>query len=235
MIESLRDPEIQTVLVVVGIIVAIIIYWKQRQRKSLGYEVLSCTPLSSVDRSTLWSYQQAGLQFTFKGEVVPKTHIITIKVTNTGNVPLKKDDYDDPINLSFGEKAKVLAIRVVKKKPETIPVTMSWSEAHKVIVNPMLLNSKDNFVIEMLVSDFDGRVRVGGRIVGVKEIKDIGGGMPTSREEELVNWLLIINAYILLFAIIYGAHLIVVITIGVLMWQGWRKLKFKVIRQFERD
>jgi len=235
MIESLRDPAVQTILVIiVTIIVPIIFYYKQRQRKSLGYEVLSCTPLSSVDRRILDNYRQAGLQFTFHGEVIPQAHFITIRVANTGNVPIKKDEYDDPINLSFGKKAKVLTTRVVEKKPETISVTMSWSEAHKVVVvDPMLLNSKWNFVIELLVTGFDGKVGVGGRIVGVNKVEDIRGGMPTSREEYLANEAIIINAYILLFAIIYGAHLVTIIATGALILQGWRKLKFKLIRQFE--
>jgi hypothetical protein len=234
MLEFLRDPAIQAVLVLVGIIVTIIVYWKQRQRKSLGYEVLSCTPLSSVDRKTLDNYRRVGLQFKFHGQTIRQGHFITVKVTNTGNVPIKKDDYDEEINLTFGEKAKILATRVVEKKPDTIPVTMSWSEAHKVIISKILLNSKDSFVVELLVSDFDGKVRVGGRIVGVKEIKDTRGGIPTSREEVLAEEAFVINAYILLFALIYEAHLVTIIAILVLILQGVRKLKLKAIRQFER-
>lgn len=110
MIEGLRDPAVQSIIAIVAVIVTVIIYLKQRKRKSLGYEVFSFIPLSSVDPSTLGSNQQAGLQFTFKGETVPQAHSISIKFTNSGNVPLPKEDYDEPISLSFGE-AKVLALR----------------------------------------------------------------------------------------------------------------------------
>jgi len=233
MIDFLRDPAIQVVLVIMTIIVPIILYWKQRQRKSLGYEVLSCIPLSSVDRRTLWSYQQAGLQFTFKGEVI---HLITIKVTNTGNVPIKKDDYDAPISFRFGEKAKVLAWRWVEKKPEIIELgTLKSDETGRATIDPTLLNSKDSFMIEMLVSGFDGHVRLGGRIVGVKEIKDMRGGLPTSREEDLAWETIWINVFILLFAIMYGAHLVIIIAIAVLILQTYRMLKLKLIRQIKRD
>jgi len=236
MLENLRDPAIQAVLVIAGIIVAILIYWKQRKHKSLGYEVLSCIPLSSVDPRTLWSYQQAGLQFTFKGKNIPQGHFISIKFTNTGNVPIKRDDYDAPISLGFGEKAKVLAWRWVEKKPETIDLgTLKFDETGKTTIDPTLLNSKDSFVIEMLVSGFDSQVRIGGRIVGVKEIKDMRGGLPISREEGLVEEALVVNIFIFLFAIISEAYFVAIIAFGVLILQVWRKLIFKSIRKFERE
>jgi len=229
MIESLRDPAVQSVIAIAAVIVAVIMYWKQRKRKSLGYEVSSLTPLSSVDPGTLWSYQQAGLQFTFKGEAIPQAHFISIKFTNSGNVDLPKKDYDEPISLSFGEKAKVLAFRPVKKEPETISLTLK-SDGSNVVINPTLLNSKDSFMIEVLVNGFDGEVRVGGRIVGVKEIKDVRGGLPTSREEELVDDAIFWYVLILVLAVVPGifAALFVPIPLAI---QIWRKIKLRIIRQ----
>jgi len=40
MSEILRDPAVQSILAIVAVIVPVVIYWKQRKRKSLGYEVL---------------------------------------------------------------------------------------------------------------------------------------------------------------------------------------------------
>jgi len=229
MIEYLRDPAVPSIIAIVGIIVAVIIYWRQRKRKSLDYEVVSFTPLSSVDPNTLWSYQQAGLQFTFKGETIPQAHFITIKFTNSGNVHIPKEDYAEPISLSFGKKAMVLAFRPVKKKPVDIPVTLK-TDGRNVIIDPTLLNPKENFVIEVLVSGFDGKVRIGGRIAGVKEIKDTRGGLPMSREEELVDEAIFVNILILLFAIVQGAFLAAAVAIVILIVQAWRKIVLKLIR-----
>lgn len=131
--------------------------------------------------------------------------------------------------MSFGEKAKVLAFRPVKKKPVDFPLILK-TDGRNVIIDPTLLNSKDNFVIEVLVSGFDGKVRIGGRIAGVKEIKDARGGLPMSREEELIDEAIFVNILILLFAIAQGAFLAAAVAIVILIAQAWRKIGLKLIR-----
>lgn len=224
---------VQITIGMATLVVSLIVYWKQRTHKSLGYEVSSLIPLSSVDPSTLWSYQQAGLKFTFNDTTVPQGHFITIRFTNTGNVPIKKEDYDEPINLSFGKSANVLAFRGLEKKPEAIQLNLKpdVDDVGKVVIAPNLLNSKDSFVIEVLVSGFDGKIITRGRIVGVKQIQDMRGGLPTSREEDLVDEALLCNVAISVFAIISGAYLVAIFSIPLSMLAFWRKIRLKVARQ----
>lgn len=232
MTEVLGNPAIQSALAIIGVIVAVAIYWKQRKHKSLGYEVLSFMPLSSVDSNTLSRYQQIGLQFMFNNEIIPQAHFITVKFTNTGNVPITKGDFDEPLSLSFGDKAKILACSWERQNPHTIKLEIKI-EAQKVTVDPTLLNSKDNFMIEMVVSGFEGKI-VGGRIVGVKEIEDIRGGLPISREEELVDEALFISAIIFIFSLISEAYFVAIIAVVIAIVQVWRKIKLKVIRQMSQ-
>lgn len=52
--EILRDPVWQfigAIFALAAIVIVVIIYWMQRQRKSLSYEIISCTPLLSVKSS----------------------------------------------------------------------------------------------------------------------------------------------------------------------------------------
>jgi len=233
MLEFLRDPAVQTVLAVLALVIAAAIYWKQRTRKSLGYEVLSISPLSSVSPSTLGGYQKVGLKFTFDGVVISQAHFITARFANTGNVPIKKEDYDEPMSLSFGKSANVLAYRGLEKKPETIQLSLKpdAGDVGKVVVDPTLLNSKDSFVIEVLVSGFDGKITPRGRIVGVKEIQDVRGGLPASREEDLVDEAFLMNLLISFFSIISGAYLVASISIPLFILGFWRKIKLKIARQ----
>lgn len=227
MSELLQDSTFKAILSVLAIIspASFFIYWKQRKRKSLGYELLSIMPLSSVDSNTLLSYRQIGLQITFNNEIISHAHFITVRITNTGNVPIKKEDFDEPITLYFGEKAKVLAWRGGGQNPE-IQIKLKI-EPQRVIVEPILLNDKDSFLIETFVSDFIGKVRVLGRIVGVKEIKDTSGGLPISREEELVNEALFLSIVIFLLAFLMMDYLIAIIAIGIAVLQVWRRINLK--------
>ena len=233
MAEFLRDPAVQTILAILAFVAGFIFYWKQHTRKSLGYEILSINPLSSVNPSTLGGYQQAGLKFTFNGVTISQAHFITVKFTNTGRIPIKKEDYDEPISLSFGKSASVLAYRELEKKPETIKLSLRTEagDSGKVVVDPTLLNSKDSFVIEALVSNFDGEIIPRGRIVGVKKMQDTRGGLPMSREEDLVDEGLLLNVLISVFAIISSAYLVALISIPLSILEFWRKIKLKVARQ----
>jgi len=49
------------------------------------------------------------------------------------------------------------------------------SSYQKVVLNPILMNGGDSITLKMLVSKLNGDLKVDGRIVGVKEIKELGG------------------------------------------------------------
>lgn len=232
---SLSDPQVQSLLALAALIATIIGYvitYLRRQRKSLGYAVTSLIPLTSLQPQTLSSYQSAGLQITYRGETIPQAHVIAVKFTNIGNVPIKREDYDVPISLTFGEGTKPLTWRFVEKKPETIELNSPKSDdTGKLTIEPVLLNPKDSFTVEMLVSGLRGHLKLGGRIVGVKEIKNISGGLPTSREEGMVNEAFFFSLYIMVFALIYAAYFVVVISGIMFAISVWRKITRQRIRE----
>lgn len=66
----------------------------------------------------------------------------------------------------------MLAVEVAKTEPDGIQVHPRVRNG-KIIIKPVLLNKKDSFILKVLVSQFSNdKITFGGRIIGVKEIKE---------------------------------------------------------------
>ncbi len=171
MLEILRDPLWQFIAVILTsltILISYFLYRKQRQRKALSYEILSLTPLLSMNEEV-----KGKLEIRFSGEPVQQVHLVQIKITNSGNVPIVATDYERQVNLSFGEKAKILTVEVVETTPKSLQVAVQKTiegSKEKALLPPILMNQGDSFTFKMLVSSFAKPITIDGRIVGVKEI-----------------------------------------------------------------
>lgn len=164
--QILRDQIWQFVGAAFGllaIVVSIVLYWTQRRRKALSYDITSLTPLLEVEDEV-----KGKVQILFEGKLVQDVHLAMVKIINSGNMPIVPADYVRPVSLNFGEEAQILATDVIETNPDNLHV--SWSvESTKVELVPLLLNGGDSITFKVLVSQ-SGEISVDGRIVGVKEI-----------------------------------------------------------------
>jgi hypothetical protein len=86
--------EIAGVLVAaLSILVAILIYWWQRQVKKLSYGIL-VLPLLNIDKKL-----KDKLEIHYDGEMVTGLNQIVIRLENTGKLPIEVRDYEKPIKL----------------------------------------------------------------------------------------------------------------------------------------
>lgn len=186
MLDFLRDQVWQFVGAAVGIIalsVSVVLYWLQRWRKALTYDIISS--ISLTGRVEEWGEY---LQIVFGGQQVRQVYLLLVKFTNSGNQPIRSDDYERPLNLSVEAPARVLTAQVAetnpsKLRPDLLPDGAGgWcseippelaldSEMRTLLLRSVLLNPGDSFTIKMLVSRFrPRRLKIDGRIVGVKDI-----------------------------------------------------------------
>ena len=165
MIEIIRDPMWQFVGVILVIIIPLVLYLVQRRRKALSWEIISNTPLLSIDEAI-----RGNIQVLFDGKPVQDAQLIIVEIINSGNVAIKSIDYERPINLDFGENARILTAEVTETTPDNLDVSINI-EGTKVLLNPTLMNGKDSITIKTIVSQFNDQITVEGRIVGVKEVQ----------------------------------------------------------------
>jgi hypothetical protein len=143
-------------------------FWlTSRNKKMLSYEVISKNQLLSVDE------QVAGkLRIFYEDQPTQDLCLLVIKLSNSGNTAISAKDFEEKITLSTGENSKILSVTVIEKIPENLSEKISLFNSY-LTIEPLLLNSKDSLTIQLLVSDFSGRISVKGRILGVKEIKEL--------------------------------------------------------------
>jgi len=168
--EFLRDPLWQFVgalLAFVAILVSLSLHRLQRNRKAFSYEVISRTLLLSIKEEI-----KGRLQILLDGNVVRDIHMIVIRVLNSGNVPIVPSDYDRTVKFAFGEKTQILSAEVIETNPENIEASVSIV-SQKVVLTPVLLNVGDSITLKTLLSQFDGKIDVDGRIIGVKQLQKV--------------------------------------------------------------
>ena len=190
MLEILRDPMWQFIgalFTIIAVIFTVLFFKMQHRHKALSYKILSYTPLVIKD------VIGEKLQILFEGKPVEDVYLSIIKIYNSGNTPIVSNDYERPINLYFGENSQILTNEVIEKNPDNLEVT-THIEGTKVMVDPLLLNKKDCITLKIIFSQSDesiNNINIYGRIVGVKEIKEITENIFLIRIEVLFIGLLI--------------------------------------------
>jgi hypothetical protein len=170
--DILRDPLWQfigVVIALVAILISIILFIKSRNKKVLSYGIISTTPLLSVGREI-----KKDVQILYKDKPIQQVHLILLKLINSGNVPVTANDFERPFSIVFSKDAKVIAAEIVKTQPESLRASILF-EDQKVVLEPILINEGDSITFKMLVSKLKGGLKVDGRVVGVKEIRELSG------------------------------------------------------------
>ena len=166
--QILRDPLWQFIGAIIGaiaLLTTIILFYTQRKQKVLSYQILSNASVLSIREEV-----EGKVQMLYEGTQVKKVHLIVLKIHNSGNVPIRTGDYERPLTILFGEGSDILSEEIIEKVPKNLDVVFDSSD-NRLIVKPLLLNSKDSITFKMLVSEFNGDLTVDSRIVGIKQVR----------------------------------------------------------------
>jgi hypothetical protein len=167
MSEFFRD----TIWQFIGVFVAlaalgftIYVYYVQRKRKSLSCRLSTETPL--------FVHEDGKFHTTYEGRPVHEVFLLIISVSNDGNVPIQAADFEKQLTFSFGTSARVLEVGLLSPaSPPSLNPILRIAQS-SVVVEPLLLNSKDSFTIKILCDQYTVRdFGVQARIVGVSEVK----------------------------------------------------------------
>lgn len=207
MFDILRDPMWQFVAVILGILailISYILYRKQGQKKALEYEIISSTPLLSMEEEV-----KGKLQILFDEEPVKQVHLIQVMIFNSGNVPILSTDFKRPVGVSFGKEAQILTAEVAEVNPDSLDVSTEI-KGDEVVLVPTLLNQGDSVKLKMLVSRFGGQIAVDGRIVGVKDIRKI----PER------GALILLAMFVGTISVALGVTSVLIVPVGKPLWWG---------------
>jgi hypothetical protein len=111
------------------------------------------------------------LQIKFKGNEIPNGTQTTIAIINSGQAPVKREDFDTPINIDI-EGGKLLSSQVIKTHPGNLDVSISHTE-DRVTIKPLLLNPRDYILVSLLTDNKAEVSRLHARIAGINTIEEI--------------------------------------------------------------
>ena len=159
---------IGVILAVVAILATFIIYYLQKERKRLSYQILN------ENRILTFSEELEGrLQVLFEGNPTNDISLLVIKITNTGNKAITATDYETPIKFHTGNDSKILSAAITSVNPSNLNISLVVDEID-FLIQPILLNPKDSIEIKCLVSDYSDSLKVEARIAGVTKIFNSG-------------------------------------------------------------
>jgi hypothetical protein len=159
----------------VGIAVPFLAARWQTGRKALGYRVAAASLIRDTARGRLTIF--------FADREVSSVALITVTLVNVGSQPIRREDFDGPLRIQYGDHAEVLDADVISVEPASLspelslPVDGNEQESaarRSVEITPLLLNSRDSISIETIVDGHDGSVdsvTVDGRIAGIAELE----------------------------------------------------------------
>jgi len=163
--DIMHDP-IWQVLGVFLAIAAIAIAMALRHRKSLVYIIDSVVPLLVGVKSV-----QSKLRIFYGNKRIKLPYVLIIRIFNSGNQPVKPDDYVDPITISFTERTKIISAEILREHPQNLSMKLNF-DTKDIKLAPVLLNPKDSFTLKLIVDDFDNDIEIKARIAGIKSIKN---------------------------------------------------------------
>ena len=149
-----------------AIIITVVLFQLDRSVKDLQIEVLSNSPLISVEGDIA-----KDIEILYKDQPVQTLSVILLRIENTGNTPIQETDYSRPILISVSPDAEVGEFSVVETKPENIGLSLEKITPYQVELSKSLLNPGDQALVRILVLDNDGTLEVGARIADISEPK----------------------------------------------------------------
>jgi len=149
---------------ILGAFVSYVIYLRQRTIKEISYQVISDTPIISIGDEL-----KGRMALLVDGREVKEAWLLVVKIWNSGNVPIKRNDLDVPITLNV-EGRTVIDAEIQETQPNDL---ISPEYFHSfLIVEPfaiklgsVLLNPKDSVSLKVLLTGPSHRIYVSGRIV----------------------------------------------------------------------
>lgn len=182
--------------VIAAITVPLIIYFLQKSRKKISYEIISNTQLVGIKNKI-----QDKIKILYEDKLVENVHLVSIRLINDGNQPIAIDDFATPIRVQLGNSTNILTYEVLEQNPSELNATIIRTE-DRVEVQPLLLNSNDSFTLNILLNDYDESLCITARIKGVKNI-----GLYKKSKFTIVNLVLFLYSLLgicAVFGVIYG-------------------------------
>jgi len=135
----------------------------QRPQKKINWDILSNIPVAHTNEEEL-------IKILFKGKPVDNVRLVLIRISNTGRVAIKAEDYIKPITFDF--QGRILSSELVGIEPRGSAnryITIS-SNKNILEIDKLPLNPKEEIIISIIIIGASDpktidSIKVSGRIL----------------------------------------------------------------------
>jgi hypothetical protein len=168
-IEAIRDPVWQFVGVLVAVLslaAAFWIYWLQQQTKELAFGLLSARRLLSVsdELSSRVTVQLDGIS-------VGSLHLLVFGLKNSGHRAVVPADFEQHLCIQFSD-GQVVSAEIAAQIPSDLGAKLTTSDT-TVELQPILLNSGDQMLLQVLLSSATPRYALEARVQDISSFAPI--------------------------------------------------------------
>ncbi len=199
----------------IGGAIAIWVYRRQKSRKEITYQVVSDAPIASINQTVADK-----VEIRFDGHPIKEAHILVLKVWNSGNVAVKRDDYEEPITFIFHGRT-VISCDILETVPtnlidqKTIKTFLTFN-GESVEISKFLLNPQQSISITTLLTGAKNTISVRARIIDGKVI-ELNPDRPSTFKRYLskltgIAWLAVMGAFLGFSVFLFIAQIITTIT-----------------------
>ncbi len=160
--------------------VTIILWLANRRDKQLSFDIVSDFTLVTASEELV-----EHIQILAQGAEMHDVRLVTVRVRNSGHVPIQPADYAENLALAFGD-GKILSATVVEAQPEYLTdKRMNGSGTDRpggssciagyndseVVFKPLLLNPKDFFVVKVFIIGGTQKPLLKGHVAGIASFR----------------------------------------------------------------
>jgi hypothetical protein len=157
---------IMAICALIAIVVTVVFYFLQRKRKEISFRILYQIDLLSRNEQL-----ENKVKILYEGVEVTNIQILTIKVVNSGNIPIVKSDFDTPLKLELNGKVRILGLERISANPPYLEVSYETNHNY-LLVEPLLLNSRDWLIFKLIAEGRVTSIKASGRIKDIHTIKN---------------------------------------------------------------
>ncbi|MCH8868474.1 MAG: hypothetical protein IIC85_02070 [Chloroflexi bacterium] len=178
-------------LAILTMVLAVMLFWFQRQVTSMELQLTGVTNLVSPDAS-----DSERIVIQFDGRPVPELWIASFRLINNGNTPIRRSDFDAPVKLTLDE-ADILEVRT------SAVAEVKLIDSHHVELPPRLFNPGDFIEFSLIANGSLELLTPSSRIAGVRrlELTTIEAPRPPSLRRTVGIWASGISMALILIAL----------------------------------
>lgn len=138
-----------------------------KERKLLEYQVLTQSHIGDLSFS---AKDWPDVAIVYKGQPVANGTFLSIRIANTGTVPIQPSDFERPILLKVDRSNIIIAFRKAFMSPSDLNVVAAVLDS-SLQIQPLLMNPGDEFILELFGRDTFRVTGLAAHIAGVRFVQ----------------------------------------------------------------